>query len=704
MSRRFRRTALAATCLAFNVSTASADSWILNYKLDVGPDVRWWTGASPTAVNGLQVLTNYAGDLKYVRDNAFIASFGISSGYLYAQAKQLNIAPFPLLGKIPQLYAANGPLDVLTTARLDLTTSPIFQPYIWAGYNFSPQPTLSQRDVFSFASDANRDMRSNFGAGNFFTTRVGTIVNLSKEAALEVSWSHNFGTEYGAYDYTFNERKRGGDDRVSARLDYDNNNVTASVGYQRTWFLQDRSTTGLITSTSTIPLVFTERWLYGPLNIINARGEYRFDDHWFAYAEGNYSWQEPNARSPNLGFTRITDPILVTEAHNANPVKYSAIVGIGYSASPWTFQVQGIASVDEQNEMNPLDPIERGEFLPTVTRKGVEGIVSWKISNTDFLRARVAYLHVTGFAGVPGPEPGASFFPPAYQPADIMTVYLSGNFKFTDVSKKAPPLLITKAPVAVTSFNWAGGYIGANLGYYWSRSATDTSFSDEGGVIANTLGVPVAALATADNTLKANGITGGPQVGYNWQRDKWVWGVEADFQFAGQAVDASIVCPAANCGTGHPLVVALNQKLDWYGTLRGRVGIAPMPSILTYATGGLAYGEIRSQGSITSIGKDLNIPGIGISPGPTTVDFFKVNKPAVGWTVGAGVEAQVIGNWTVRAEYLHIDFSPIDYFGTTSFFVGTPIGLGNNFTNAKASFHSHLTMDIVRGGFNYKFN
>ena len=537
-------------------------------------------------------------------------------------------------------------------------------------------------------------MRSTFGAGNFFTMRVGGIVNLSREVALDVSWGHNFGTEYGAFDYTFDQRKRGGDDRVTARLDYDSNNVTASVGYQRAWFRTDQAIYGRLIPTQGEPTVQT--WLYGPLNIINARGEYRFDDHWFAYAEGNYSWQESNARSLSGG-------IRTWEAHNANPVKYSGIAGIGFSASPWTFQLQGIASVDEQNEMNPFDPVERAEFLPRVSRVGVEGIANWKISNTDFLKARVAYLHVTGFGGLP------DGFPPAYSPADIMTIYLSGNFKFTEGVKK-PPVLITKAPPAAPSFNWAGGYIGGNLGYHWSRSATDTTFNDE---VFESIGRSGAVLATASSTLKFNGIAAGGQAGYNWQKDKWVWGVEGDFQHAGQTASARFVCPAVNCGSsGSDVVVTLNQRLDWFATIRGRVGLALTPEILTYITGGFAYGEIRSQGSLELKTADIvcaecvdletGVRGIVI-PGVTVVDFFKVNKPAIGWAVGAGVESRLVGNWTVRAEYMHVDFAPIEYFAETQFpsFQPPP---AFNISFVTGHFNSRFAMNIVRGGFNYKFN
>jgi outer membrane immunogenic protein len=104
-----------------------------------------------------------------------------------------------------------------------------------------------------------------------------------------------------------------------------------------------------------------------------------------------------------------------------------------------------------------------------------------------------------------------------------------------------PAKVYTKAPVYVDpGYNWSGFYIGGNLGYSWGRAATDgtqtgTQSVSEFTGITNVLlpGFPVVtALATTPVTARANvnGVIGGGQAGYNWQRGTWLFGLETDIQ------------------------------------------------------------------------------------------------------------------------------------------------------------------------------
>ena len=157
------------------------------------------------------------------------------------------------------------------------------------------------------------------------------------------------------------------------------------------------------------------------------------------------------------------------------------------------------------------------------------------------------------------------------------------------------------------SFNWTGFYIGGNVGYSWGRSASTLSFVDatSGGVLSST---------GANSDL--NGIIGGVQTGYNRQINNWVYGVEADIQASGQNGSTTGVCAggaltpvsalSSACAPGHigdtapfnvaalPVTSTLNQRLDWFGTLRGRIGPTITPTLMVYATGGLAYGQVSS--------------------------------------------------------------------------------------------------------------
>ncbi|WP_445490844.1 outer membrane protein [Rhodopseudomonas sp. RCAM05734] len=183
-----------------------------------------------------------------------------------------------------------------------------------------------------------------------------------------------------------------------------------------------------------------------------------------------------------------------------------------------------------------------------------------------------------------------------------------------DMAAKAP---YYKAPL-VSVYNWTGFYIGVNAGVGTARDRTGHSF-------------------TGDSLYQApNGGFGGGQIGYNWQADSLlgpiVYGIEADIQGAG----LSDGYPAVGGGLIGGTLTTYNTKNDWFGTVRGRVGLATGP-VLSYFTGGYAYGNVKTT----------------ITEGGATA--FTNNRTQGGWTVGSGVEAALGGNWTGKIEYLYLN-------------------------------------------------
>ncbi len=239
----------------------------------------------------------------------------------------------------------------------------------------------------------------------------------------------------------------------------------------------------------------------------------------------------------------------------------------------------------------------------------------------------------------------------------------------------------TKAPpIAAPIFNWTGFYVGGNLGYSWGRSSDFSTLTNGAGTV----------LFSGADRSNLDGIVGGGQIGYNWQVQNWVWGLEADIQGTGEKGTRAFICPAGVCTPTPPAILAvalagpavpvsLSQKIDWFGTVRGRVGFLATPTVLFYATGGLAYGDVNSTETI------------GIVP----VSFSR-SDTRVGWTVGAGIEGAIGGNWTAKLEYLYMDL------GTTSgpFLTAIP-ALGGGFVTS--TYSSHITDNILRAGVNYKF-
>ncbi|CAN5193938.1 hypothetical protein BH11PSE4_BH11PSE4_09240 [soil metagenome] len=198
--------------------------------------------------------------------------------------------------------------------------------------------------------------------------------------------------------------------------------------------------------------------------------------------------------------------------------------------------------------------------------------------------------------------------------ASAALIATAASAQAADMAAKAP---YYKAPI-VAVYDWTGFYIGVNAGVGVARDRTGHSF-------------------TGDSLYQApQGGFGGGQIGYNWRGDSLlgpiVYGLEADIQGAG----LSDGYPAVAGGLVGATPTAYSTKSDWFGTVRGRIGLASGP-VLSYFTGGYAYGNVKT--TITEGG----------------VTAFSNNRTQGGWTVGSGVEAALGGNWTGKIEYLYLN-------------------------------------------------
>uniref|UniRef100_Q07TP9 Porin n=1 Tax=Rhodopseudomonas palustris (strain BisA53) TaxID=316055 RepID=Q07TP9_RHOP5 len=226
--------------------------------------------------------------------------------------------------------------------------------------------------------------------------------------------------------------------------------------------------------------------------------------------------------------------------------------------------------------------------------------------------------------------------------AGVALVGTAVSAQAADLAVKAPYL---KAPI-VAVYDWTGFYIGVNAGVGLGRDLA-------------THNITPAAFATT--YLQPQGALGGGQVGYNWQTNSFlgplVLGLEADIQGTGMSDDRTNLF-------GN--VAAYSQKLDWFGTARGRIGLAKGP-VLSYFTGGFAYGNVK-----TTVTEGLASDSI--------------NRTQTGWTIGSGVEAALGGNWTGKIEYLYVNLGNKD----DVLFLGTqPI-------------RTEIRENIFRVGLNYR--
>jgi outer membrane immunogenic protein len=245
-----------------------------------------------------------------------------------------------------------------------------------------------------------------------------------------------------------------------------------------------------------------------------------------------------------------------------------------------------------------------------------------------------------------------------------MRVFAFAIFVVATVGAQAADLAV-KVP-AVQVYDWTGPYIGINVGGSVGRSRTHTND-------------PSSLIENETTYLSAIGAIGGGQIGYNWQIPSFfnlVVGVEADIQASGQRGSACL----ANCLLDGTITLNLQQKIDWFGTARARVGLASGP-VLSYVTAGFAYGHVSSTGSF-----------VGFAPPAVP---FSLDQTRGGFVVGSGMEASLGGNWTAKIEYLYIDLGQSNALvgtGPAAPIFGTPV-------NVSTQTRDH----IYRGGLNYRF-
>ena len=247
--------------------------------------------------------------------------------------------------------------------------------------------------------------------------------------------------------------------------------------------------------------------------------------------------------------------------------------------------------------------------------------------------------------------------------------------------------LPVKMPVA-SAPRWTGFYVGANAGYGWHDPAVTFSTSDTFLDLGSTVG-PGAPVA-----FSIAGALGGLQFGYNWQVNRtWLIGVETDFDFSGIKGNGT----SANLAPAgpYPFASTADERVRWFGTVRGRLGYLPTENLLVYGTGGLAYGDVERNASYINNSTFIISRGNGICVRNTTCYMGSSTRLAAGWTVGGGAELAFAGNWTVKAEYLFVNLGNYTLTENVIFPAGS--------TSTMTAAFDAMAFHVVRAGLNYRF-
>lgn len=221
------------------------------------------------------------------------------------------------------------------------------------------------------------------------------------------------------------------------------------------------------------------------------------------------------------------------------------------------------------------------------------------------------------------------------------------------------------------AYDWTGFYAGVNAGY---------NFGSSGGVNFESLFGPLLpAYVEARETVhpqtlgdELDGFVGGAQLGYNFQSDSIVVGIETDISYLDLDEDDHRV---VSIPPFQQHDYTSSQSIDWLGTTRLRLGYA-FDRALLYLTGGLAYGDTEFSYRV--------VHESTVSGGDSE---FKV-----GWAVGGGLEYAISEAIVLRGEYLYYDLgksSSRDFYDFS--------------TTAGEEWNAKFRGNIVRGGVNFRF-
>jgi len=220
----------------------------------------------------------------------------------------------------------------------------------------------------------------------------------------------------------------------------------------------------------------------------------------------------------------------------------------------------------------------------------------------------------------------------------------------------------TKAPpMVVAIYDWSGFYIGANGGWGSSHKCWD---------ITNFPGATVVPTFREGCHDATGGVIGG-QIGYRWQTAGWVFGLEAQGDWADlKGSNVSVFIPAWTN----------NSKIEAFGLFTGQVGYA-WNNVLWYVKGGAAVTDDKFRGTVTATG----------------ALFDSASDTRWGGVIGTGLEFGFAPNWSVAVEYDHL------FMGTHS----------RNFTStgvlapAGGVFRTdsiRQDVDLITARINYRFN
>jgi outer membrane immunogenic protein len=251
--------------------------------------------------------------------------------------------------------------------------------------------------------------------------------------------------------------------------------------------------------------------------------------------------------------------------------------------------------------------------------------------------------------------------------AAAVTLLLTGAASAADLAARP----YTKAPVMpVAVYNWTGFYVGLNGGGGWAHKCWD---------LTAVTGVPVVP-AFAEGCHDATGGTVGGQIGYRWQASNWVFGLEAqgnwaDFTGSNTSNNLAFATPYTN-----------RTRVDSLGLFTGQIGYSWNTTLL-YVKGGAAVTHDKYDAF-------TNAPFVAF---PTGTAFDRGSETRWGGVVGVGAEFAFSPNWSVGLEYDHL------FMGTRNVTLTAVGNLGLVAGSVTRNVDVRQDVDMVTARINYRF-
>jgi outer membrane immunogenic protein len=245
-----------------------------------------------------------------------------------------------------------------------------------------------------------------------------------------------------------------------------------------------------------------------------------------------------------------------------------------------------------------------------------------------------------------------------------LTFLVAGSAMAADMPVKASPYHNTRQGCA----NFGGFYVGAQAG----GASYNHTFND---VDAFAINVVDSKLPRSVSHSGRGGLAGA-QAGYNWQSGCTVFGIESDWARA-NAKASSLLRDGDRDDADS---VTVTSKMSWFGTTRIRTGVV-VDNLLMYVTGGLAYANFK---------RDL----VFFDANCCNPEVFSRSRTRFGWAAGVGTEWAINANWSLKSEFLYMQFQKDETTETSVSF---------NTGNFHPSFRHEDSAWVTRIGLNYRF-